>query len=122
MKEIYKKYASLLINYCLAVKPNDKVYINTSYLAEPLLLEVIKQTYIAGGIPVWNIELNGTNELLLEYGNEAQLAFVHPLKQHVFENFDFRLFDALFCSNTCLFLGTSPRLCTRCSLFGCNWF
>ena len=39
---IREKYAKLLVNYCLAVKKNDKVYINSTYLAEPLLREVAK--------------------------------------------------------------------------------
>ena len=42
MSNLIEKYANLLVNYCLAVKKGDQVYINASYLAEPLLLEVAK--------------------------------------------------------------------------------
>ncbi|MFN8300169.1 MAG: aminopeptidase [Chitinophagales bacterium] len=85
---IDSKYASLLVNYCLAVKPDEKVYIVSSYLAEPLLVEVVKEVYKAGGIPVLNVELRGVNELLLQYGEENQLTWVNPLKKYVMENFD----------------------------------
>ncbi|MFN8276722.1 MAG: aminopeptidase [Chitinophagales bacterium] len=85
---ILEKYGKLLVRYCLDVQPGERVYINSSYLAEPLLREVIKQVYIAGGHPFLNTEINGTNGLLLEHGNEDQLRFVNPLKQYVFENFE----------------------------------
>jgi aminopeptidase len=87
-KELLQKYAALLVNYCLEVKRGDKVYVNSSYLAESLLAEVAKEVYKAGGIPVFNIELNGIGEALLEYGNEEQLGWVNPMKKYIMENFD----------------------------------
>jgi aminopeptidase len=86
--ELLQKYAALLVNYCLEVKSGDKVSVNSSYLAEPLLVEVAKEVYKAGGIPVFNIELNGVSEALLEYGNEEQLSWVNPMKKYIMENFD----------------------------------
>ena len=85
---ILQKYAKLLVNYCLAVKANDKVYINSSYLAEPLLKEVVKETYIAGGIPILNIEINGLGNAMLDYASDEALSWVNPMKKHVMENFD----------------------------------
>jgi aminopeptidase len=82
------KYAKLLVNYCLAVKPNERIYINASYLAEPLLIEVAKEVYKAGGHPYFNIELNGLNEMMLEVAEEHQLKEVNPFKKYAFENFD----------------------------------
>ena len=86
--DILLKYANLLVNYCLAVKKGDKVYINASALAEPLIKEVVKAVYVAGGIPVLNVELNGISELVLEYGEEHQLTWVNPMKKYIMENFD----------------------------------
>jgi len=88
MENIHQKYAQLLVNYCLAVKENDKVYINSSYLAEPLLAEVAKEVYKAGGIPVFNIELKGMGNWALEFAGEQQLAWVNPMKKLMFETFD----------------------------------
>ena len=85
---IQVKYANLLVNYCLAVKAGDKVYITASALAEPLIREVTKAVYQAGGIPVLNVELNGISELALQYGDGEQLTWVNPMKKYVMENFD----------------------------------
>ena len=38
MSNILEKYSHLLVNYCLAVKAGDKVYISSTPLAEPLPL------------------------------------------------------------------------------------
>lgn len=83
-----QKYANLLVNYCLSIKENDSVYINASYLAEPLLLEVAKAVFLAGGHPYFNIELNGLQDLLLSYGQVHQLKQVNPMKKIAFEQFD----------------------------------
>ena len=88
MSTIHEKYARLLINYCLAVKKGDKVYISSTYLAEPLLREVVKETYIAGGIPAVNVELNDLNSLALKYGEEHQLSWVNPMRKYAMEHFD----------------------------------
>jgi aminopeptidase len=85
MPNLIEKYAKLLVNYCLAVEKGDQVYITASYLAEPLLLEVAKAIYIAGGMPHFSIEINGFGDLLLEYGEEHQLTAVNPLKKLAFE-------------------------------------
>jgi len=85
---ILKKYAQLLVNYCLAVKKNDKVYISSSYLAEPLLKEVVRETYIAGGIPVLNIEINGIGNMAMEHADNEQLAWQNPMRKMVMETFD----------------------------------
>jgi aminopeptidase len=88
MPNLIEKYAKLLVNYCLAVEKGDQVYITASYLAEPLLLEVAKAIYIAGGMPHFSIEINGFGDLLLEYGEEHQLTAVNPLKKLAFEQFN----------------------------------
>ncbi|MCW5907882.1 MAG: aminopeptidase [Chitinophagales bacterium] len=87
-KQLLEKYAGLLVNYCLEVKTNDKVYITSTNLAEPLLTEVAKEVYKAGGIPVFNMEIKGLQKAMLEYAGEEQLAWVNPMKKYVMENFD----------------------------------
>ena len=85
---VREKYAKLLVNYCLAVQPTDKVYINSTYLAEPLLSLLAKEIYIAGGIPILNIDIQGVNDLVLQYGDVHQLGWINPLKKHAMEHFD----------------------------------
>ena len=88
MSNILEKYSHLLVNYCLAVKAGDKVYISSTPLAELLLTQVAKATIIAGGIPYFDIEVQGLSGLLLEYGNEQQLTTVNPFKKLAFETMD----------------------------------
>lgn len=88
MTNLHEKYAHLLVNYCLAVKTGDSVYISSTALAEPLLVEVAKAIYQAGGTPYFDIEVQGLNRLLLEYGNEQQLTTVNPFKKLAFEQMD----------------------------------
>jgi len=61
MNNIYQKYANLLCNYCLQVSKGDKVFVRTTYLAEPLLQELLKEIY---------------------------KGFVDPFKQQIMETFD----------------------------------
>lgn len=88
MDTIQSKYAKLLVNYCLNVQSDEKIYVSASYLAEPLLQEVIKEIYLSGAHPFLNVEINNGDKLLMKYGKEHQLAYINPLKKYVFENFD----------------------------------
>lgn len=45
---ILNKYAELLADYCLELKPNDKLFIKTTTLAEPLVREVYREALIRG--------------------------------------------------------------------------
>jgi aminopeptidase len=83
-----EKYAKLLVNYCLDIKENERVYINASYLAEPLLLEVAKEIYKVGGHPYFNIKLNGLSDILMEHGAAHQLQEINAFKKLAFEQFD----------------------------------
>lgn len=48
MEQILEKYAHLLVHYCLAAKPGDKLYVVTTFLAEPLVKEVYREALAAG--------------------------------------------------------------------------
>jgi aminopeptidase len=87
-EKILEKYASLLVSYCLEVKENEQVLISSTYLAEPLIKEVVKEVYKAGGHPAMMIEPNLGNVSVLEYGKKHQLEWVNPMKKLAFETFD----------------------------------
>ena len=40
MRDIYEKYAELLIKYSLNLKKGERLFIASTYLAEPLLMEL----------------------------------------------------------------------------------
>jgi aminopeptidase len=43
-----QKYAHLLVNYCLEIKEGEKLFIQTTTLAEPLVREVYREALRAG--------------------------------------------------------------------------
>lgn len=88
MRTYYEKYAQLLTHYCLQVKKGNKVYIKTTYLAEPLLQELLKEIYLAGGIPVMDIEIQEADKIMLDYADTHQLEWVNPFHEQVMEEFD----------------------------------
>lgn len=56
---IEQKYASLLVNYCLSIKQGDSVFINSTYLAKPLIDAVVQEIYNVGGKVAVSIEYSG---------------------------------------------------------------
>ena len=86
-----QKLAELLVNYSVGVKPGDKVFINSSSLAEPLIKEVYTKVLQAGGNPFMLIALPGMEELFYRYGSDAQLQYVQAPFKLIMETFDVRI-------------------------------
>jgi aminopeptidase len=85
---MYNKYAQLLTNYCLEVRPGDKVMIKSSYLAEKLLVELSKEISKAGGIPFLDIEIQDFDNAWIAEAGMEQLTWVNPMRKYWNENFD----------------------------------
>lgn len=85
---MFSKYAQLLTHYCLQGKERDRVYMTSSYLAEPLVQQVYKAILDAGGYPVLHLEIDDTDRLLLKHGRPDQLAFINPLAKEAMETFE----------------------------------
>jgi aminopeptidase len=85
---IYSKYASLLVDYCLAVKANERVYISSTYLAEPLLQELLKCIYSRGATAHINIELQDQTKIIFDAASEDVLKKENAIQKYIVENFD----------------------------------
>jgi aminopeptidase len=69
-----QKYANLLIKYCLEVKPGDKVLVNTTLLAEPLVGEVYIAALEAGAACVEvDFSFREKERLFLEHASDLAL-------------------------------------------------
>lgn len=88
MKDIYVKYAKLLVNYSLSLKKEDKFLISSTYLAENLIKEVYRQALAVGAHPEFKIALNGTDKIFFETAGNEQLKYVSPTSQYIIENYD----------------------------------
>ena len=83
-----KEYAKLLVEYAIYLKPGEKVFINTTTLAEPLLVELHKEIIKAGAHPDYFIAFPGQEKNLLELASNDQLNWVSPMKKLAMETYD----------------------------------
>jgi len=88
MNSILKKYANLLVNYCLAVKPDEKVYVKSSSLAENLLKYVHDEILKAGGHPYISMSVKGTDVSFFDYANEEQIGHINQFSELALNEFD----------------------------------
>lgn len=70
------KWANLLVNYAITVKPGETVLIYADALGEPLVKEVYDQVLKAGGYPFYQIDFPSTKESLLKFGSKEQITFL----------------------------------------------
>jgi len=76
-----EKWAELLVNYSVAVKPKDRVLLRADMLAEPLMKAVYAKILQAGGYPFVVIDIPENRETFFKLANDDQLAFVsEPMK------------------------------------------
>ena len=86
-----QKMGKLLVEYCVAVKPNEKVLILGNSLVLPLVEATYREVIRAGGMPMVTIQDDFVQEILLKEGNDQQLDFVpEPIKLAT-ETFDCRI-------------------------------
>lgn len=86
--DILKKYAHLLIDYCLEIKKGDRLYIKTTTLAEPLLREVYREAIRAGAHVETDISFREKGRIFLAEANEEQLKNISPFNKLAIESFD----------------------------------
>ena len=83
-----KEYAKLLVEYAIYLQPGEKVFVNTTTLAEPLLVELHKEIIKAGAHPDYFIAFPGQELNFLENASDEQLNWVSPLKKLAMETYD----------------------------------
>ncbi|MGD0235099.1 MAG: aminopeptidase [Syntrophorhabdales bacterium] len=88
MHTIYEKYAKLLVHYSLELKKGDKLLINSTYLAEPLIREVYREALNAGAHPEIQVAINELTKLFYDHARDAQLRYVSPMYLHAVKSYD----------------------------------
>ena len=88
MVDILQKYAHLLVHYCLEIKPDEKLYISTTTLAEPLLREVYREAVKAGALVDFNMSFREQNRIFIAEANDRQLDYVLPAYKEMMESYD----------------------------------
>lgn len=87
-----KKYARLLVEYCLSLKPGDRLFLQSTTLAEPLVREVYRAALQAGAVVDVDLAFCGQGRILLEEAQPSQLQHISPLYQKAMEAYEAYLY------------------------------
>ena len=91
-----QKYAKILVEHSTRVVPGDRILIEATTAAEPLIRELFIQILERGGIPHPMIALPGMmpfsqDELYLTYAKDTQLDFVPTFYKQAYDQFEGRI-------------------------------
>ena len=92
MSSILNKYAKLLVNYCVSLKEGERVMVQSTTLAEPLVREVYREVLRAGGLPHISMDFRDQRTIRLRESNTEQLQYVPPLYSLAMEEFDAHIY------------------------------
>ena len=88
MNPLLDTYAHVLVTYCLALKPGEKVLIRSSILGEPLVKEVYKKALEAGAFPEIELSFSDQEFIFYSHANNDQLQYSSLLYKTAVETFD----------------------------------
>jgi aminopeptidase len=80
--------ARLLVNYCVAVQPGDKIILNGAIVAFPLVRETYREIIRAGGHPLVMLQSEELEEIFLKEASEDQLQHISEPRKLVTETYD----------------------------------
>ncbi len=86
-----QKLAQVLVDYSVAVRPGDRVVINSSTIAEPLLKEIYAQVLQAGGHPLMMLSLPETGEIFFRHASDEQIKHIPKPIELIYESYDVRI-------------------------------
>jgi aminopeptidase len=89
-------FAKVLVERCTRVKTGDRILIEATTAAEPLVRELYLQILEKGGHPVPLLQLPdmffpGHEDLLVMHGNDSQLDFLLPFQKLAYDQFEGRV-------------------------------
>jgi aminopeptidase len=84
----YQKYAELLVNYCVSLKPGERLFVQSTTLAAPLVKEVYRAALKAGGHCEFNLRVEDMGQILMEEANEEQLKYIPTLYERAMNEFE----------------------------------
>ncbi len=85
------KLAKLLANYCVEVKPGDKVLLMGAFSALPLVRETYREVIRAGGHPLTFWQEDTLAEIFYQEANDEQLAHIPEPQKLIMETYDCRI-------------------------------
>ena len=89
--ERVKKFAHILVDHSTRIQPGDRVLVEGTTAALPLIEVLYKLILERGGLPYLDIELPDAQKMLYKYGSQAQLEHVPTFKRLAYEQFESRM-------------------------------
>lgn len=86
--DILKKYAHLLIHYCLDIQKGDKLHISSTTAAEPLVREVFREAVRRGALVDYHMSFREENRIFIEEASKEQLDYIHPEYKNRMDTYD----------------------------------
>ncbi|MEW6285852.1 MAG: aminopeptidase [Chloroflexota bacterium] len=86
-----QKFAKILVEHSARIVPGDRVLIEATTAAEPLVRELFVQILEKGGHPHPLISFPGQEESFLLHANDAQLEFVPTFMKLAYDQFESRI-------------------------------
>ena len=85
------RFARVLVDYSARIQPGDRVLIEATTAAEPLVRALYSRILEVGGHPQILFDFSDQMEILLAQGGDAQLDFVPPFQKLAYETFESRI-------------------------------
>ncbi|MGE5591860.1 MAG: aminopeptidase, partial [Bacillota bacterium] len=82
------RLADILVNYSTGVKKGDRVLIQGTDLARPLMEEVYRLVLRQGGHPTVRLDVDALTEVFFREASDAHLDRLDPITEFVFKNSD----------------------------------
>ena len=86
------RYAYLLVNYCVSLQPGERLFVNSTTLAEPLIDALQRETLKAGGHLEFSLTTRGQAAALRDYGSPKQFSYLPTLQRKAMDEFEAYLF------------------------------
>ncbi len=88
MDTIYTRYARLLTEYCLDLQPGDRLLVQSTTLAEPLVREVYRAAMRRGANVLVDLSFREQNRIFFAEAGPDQLRYVSPLYDRAMREFE----------------------------------
>jgi aminopeptidase len=86
-----EKFAQILVEYSARIKPGDRVLLEATTAAEPLIRALYSRVLEAGGHPHVQLEFPDQQEIFFEQANDSQLDFPPTFQKLAYEQFESRI-------------------------------
>jgi aminopeptidase len=87
-KQQLNAYAYLLVNYCVSLQPGERLFVNSTTQAAPLIAEIRREVLRAGGHLEYALSVPGDGDAMRELGSEEQFGYVPVLYRTAIEEFE----------------------------------